>query len=151
MHDTLELKGILKYIFQTLNKTQLNIKDVTNILFLIEWEFVKLTNYRLFYYKWTNDLESNIKLIRQDINNTNLNILINNKYELIYLCDSDYKLTTYMKKAIDSIKDYDLLLAKTEFYFLEKLPFDLFYNVNCYNVKEIDIEILVKRKENKEY
>ena len=76
MHDILELKGILKYIFQTLNKTQLKIKDVTNILFLIEWEFVKLTNYRLFYYKWTNDLESNIKLIRQDINNANLNILI---------------------------------------------------------------------------
>lgn len=151
MNDVEEFKGILKYIFNTLNIKSINIKELTNLLFLIEWEFIKLAKYRLFLYKWTNSSEENIRLVREDIKRCNLNILINNKYELIYYCESDYKLTTYIVKSINKIKDYELVLNRSEYYFIEKLPFDLWYDLNKLNVKFLDIEELVRKKENKEY
>lgn len=151
MNDILELKGILKYIFKILNLKSVNIKDLTNILFLIEWEFIKISKYRLFNYKWTNSLENNINLIRNDIKKCNLEIISHNRYEMIYYCESDYKLTNYINKSIEKIKDYELILNKSEFYFLDKLPFDLFYKNDKLEFINIDIEELVRKKENKEY
>lgn len=151
MNDISELKGILKYIFKTLNLRSIKIKELTNILFLIEWEFVKKTKYRLFNYQWTNNLEENIKLIREDIKKSDITYLTNNKHELIYYCESDYKLSSYIIQSIDNIEDYELILNKSEYYFLEKLPFDLFYK-NCkLEYVKIDVEDLVRKKENKEY
>lgn len=151
MNDILELKGILKYIFKILNLKSINIKDLTNILFLIEWEFIKISKYRLFNYKWTNSLENNIGLIRNDLKKCNLEIISHNRYEMIYYCESDYKLTNYINKSIEKIKDYELILNKSEFYFLDKLPFDLFYKNDKLEFINIDIEELVRKKENKEY
>lgn len=146
-----EFKGIIKEIYKTLNISYLNIKDLANILYLVEWNFINYTNYRLFYYEWTNCQETNIKLIRKNIVENNIKHVYNYRYEDIYITDSDYKLSTYIKLSIAKIKEYEMLLNKSEFYFYETLPFDLFYDINKQKISSLDIINLVNRKNNKEY
>lgn len=151
MGDKNELKAIIKEIYKVLNLGYLNIKDLTNILYLVEWNFVNNTGYRLFYYNWTNCQESNIKQIRKDIIENNIKYVYNYRYEDIYITKTEYKISSYIKLSIDKIKKLDMLLNKTEFYFYETLPFDLFYDTNKQKVSDIDIVNLVNRKNNKEY
>ncbi len=149
MFDKEEINEIIEYIKNTLNLSYINIKDVSNIFFLIEWNFIKKTDYRLFNFTWTNNLSENIKIIKNGLIKNNFELQAHTRYENIITNKNDYKLTSYIKKSIEEVLLLEDLINKSEFYFLELLPFDLSYNQKI--VKNIDIEELVKKKENKEY
>ena len=64
MFENNEINAIINEIKKNLNIYEINLKDITNILFLLEWNFINKTEYRLFNIKWKNETSENINIIR---------------------------------------------------------------------------------------
>ena len=132
------------------NIDEINLKDITNILFLLEWNFINKTEYRLFNIKWKNEASENINIIRNFLLEHEIELKQETRFETIKTKNIEHKLTTYIKKSIEEVISLEDLLNKSEFYFLETLPLDLSI-LKIKKIIDIDIEDLLKRKKNKEY
>ena len=150
MFENNEINAIINEIKKNLNIHEINLKDITNILFLLEWNFIKKTEYRLFNINWKNEANENINIIRNFLLEHEIELKQETRFETIKTKNIEHKLTTYIKKAIEEVTNLDDLLNKSEFYFLETLPLDLSI-LKIKKIIDIDIEDLLKRKKNKEY
>lgn len=150
MFENNEINAIINEIKKNLNIHEINLKDITNILFLLEWNFIKETEYRLFNINWKNEANENINTIRNYLLKHEIELKQETRFETIKTKNIEHKLTTYIKKAIEEVTNLDDLLNKSEFYFLEILPLDLSI-LKIKKIIDINIEDLLKRKKNKEY
>jgi hypothetical protein len=145
-----EINAIINEIKKNLNIHEINLKDITNILFLLEWNFINKTEYRLFNIKWKNETSENINIIRNFLLEHEIELKQETRFETIKTKNTEHKLTAYIKKSIEEVISLEDLLNKSEFYFLETLPLDLSI-LKIKKIIDIDIEDLLKRKKNKEY
>lgn len=150
MFENNEINAIINEIKKKLNIYEINLKDITNILFLLEWNFIKKTEYRLFNINWKNEASENINIIRNFLLEHEIELKQETRFETIKTKNIEHKLTTYIKKSIEEVISLEDLLNKSEFYFLETLPLDLSI-LKIKKIIDIDIEDLLKRKKNKEY
>lgn len=150
MFENNEINAIINEIKKNLNIHEINLKDITNILFLLEWNFIKKTEYRLFNINWKNEASENINIIRNFLLEHEIELKQETRFETIKTKNIEHKLTTYIKKSIEEVISLEDLLNKSEFYFLETLPLDLSI-LKIKKIIDIDIEDLLKRKKNKEY
>ncbi len=150
MFENNEINAIINEIKKNLNIHEINLKDITNILFLLEWNFIKKTEYRLFNIKWKNETSENINIIRNFLLEHEIELKQETRFETIKTKNTEHKLTAYIKKSIEEVISLEDLLNKSEFYFLETLPLDLSI-LKIKKIIDIDIEDLLKRKKNKEY
>lgn len=150
MFEREEVVSIIAKIKKDLNLRDMNLKDLTNALLLVEWNFITYTGYRLFNFQWTNNQSTNINTVKKTLIENGFKLKSNVRYETIEIENVDYKLSTYINKSIEELDLYEDFLNKSEFYFLNLLPFELaYYNVK--SIQDIDLEKLVERKKNKEY
>ncbi len=150
MFENNEINAIINEIKKNLNIHEINLKDITNILFLLEWNFINKTEYRLFNIKWKNETSENINIIRNFLLEHEIELKQETRFETIKTKNTEHKLTAYIKKSIEEVISLEDLLNKSEFYFLETLPLDLSI-LKIKKIIDIDIEDLLKRKKNKEY
>ena len=150
MFENNEINAIINEIKKKLNIYEINWKDITNILFLLEWNFINKTEYRLFNIKWKNEASENINIIRNFLLEHEIELKQETRFETIKTKNTEHKLTSYIKKSIEDVISLEDLLNKSEFYFLETLPLDLSI-LKIKKIIDIDIEDLLKRKKNKEY
>ncbi len=150
MFENNEINAIINEIKKNLNIHEINLKDITNILFLLEWNFINKTEYRLFNIKWKNEASENINIIRNFLLKHEIELKQETRFETIKTKNTEHKLTAYIKKSIEEVTILEDLLNKSEFYFLETLPLDLSI-LKIKKIIDIDIEDLLKRKKNKEY
>lgn len=150
MFENNEINAIINEIKKKLNIYEINLKDITNILFLLEWNFINKTEYRLFNIKWKNEASENINIIRNFLLEHEIELKQETRFETIKTKNTEHKLTAYIKKSIEEVISLEDLLNKSEFYFLETLPLDLSI-LKIKKTIDIDIEDLLKRKKNKEY
>lgn len=150
MFESNEINAIINEIKKKLNIYEINLKDITNILFLLEWNFINKTEYRLFNIKWKNEASENINIIRNFLLEHEIELKQETRFETIKTKNTEHKLTAYIKKSIEEVTILEDLLNKSEFYFLETLPLDLSI-LKIKKTIDIDIEDLLKRKKNKEY
>lgn len=150
MFESNEINAIINEIKKKLNIYEINLKDITNILFLLEWNFINKTEYRLFNIKWKNEASENINIIRNFLLEHEIELKQETRFETIKTKNTEHKLTAYIKKSIEEVISLEDLLNKSEFYFLETLPLDLSI-LKIKKIIDIDIEDLLKRKKNKEY
>lgn len=150
MFESNEINAIINEIKKKLNIYEINLKDITNILFLLEWNFINKTEYRLFNIKWKNEASENINIIRNFLLEHEIELKQETRFETIKTKNTEHKLTAYIKKSIEEVTILEDLLNKSEFYFLETLPLDLSI-LKIKKIIDIDIEDLLKRKKNKEY
>ena len=150
MFENNEINAIINEIKKKLNIDEINLKDITNILFLLEWNFINKTEYRLFNIKWKNEASENINIIRIFLLEHEIELKQETRFETIKTKNTEHKLTAYIKKSIEEVISLEDLLNKSEFYFLETLPLDLSI-LKIKKIIDIDIEDLLKRKKNKEY
>lgn len=150
MFENNEINAIINEIKKKLNIDEINLKDITNILFLLEWNFIKKTEYRLFNINWKNEASENINIIRNFLLEHEIELKQETRFETIKTKNTEHKLTAYIKKSIEEVISLEDLLNKSEFYFLETLPLDLSI-LKIKKIIDIDIEDLLKRKKNKEY
>lgn len=150
MFESNEINAIINEIKKKLNIYEINLKDITNILFLLEWNFINKTEYRLFNIKWKNETSENINIIRNFLLEHEIELKQETRFETIKTKNTEHKLTAYIKKSIEEVISLEDLLNKSEFYFLETLPLDLSI-LKIKKIIDIDIEDLLKRKKNKEY
>lgn len=150
MFENNEINAIINEIKKKLNIYEINLKDITNILFLLEWNFINKTEYRLFNINWKNEASENINIIRNFLLEHEIELKQETRFETIKTKNTEHKLTTYIKKSIEEVISLEDLLNKSEFYFLETLPLDLSI-LKIKKIIDIDIEDLLKRKKNKEY
>lgn len=150
MFENNEINAIINEIKKNLNIHEINLKDITNILFLLEWNFIKKTEYRLFNINWKNEANENINTIRNFLLKHEIELKQETRFETIKTKNTEHKLTAYIKKSIEEVTILEDLLNKSEFYFLETLPLDLSI-LKIKKIIDIDIEDLLKRKKNKEY
>lgn len=150
MFENNEINAIINEIKKNLNIHEINLKDITNILFLLEWNFIKKTEYRLFNINWKNETNENINIIRNFLLKHEIELKQETRFETIKTKNTEHKLTSYIKKSIEEVTILEDLLNKSEFYFLETLPLDLSI-LKIKKIIDIDIEDLLKRKKNKEY
>lgn len=150
MFENNEINAIINEIKKSLNIHEINLKDITNILFLLEWNFINKTEYRLFNIKWKNETSENINIIRNFLLEHEIELKQETRFETIKTKNTEHKLTSYIKKSIEEVTILEDLLNKSEFYFLETLPLDLSI-LKIKKIIDIDIEDLLKRKKNKEY
>lgn len=150
MFENNEINAIINEIKKNLNIHEINLKDITNILFLLEWNFIKKTEYRLFNINWKNETSENINIIRNFLLEHEIELKQETRFETIKTKNTEHKLTAYIKKSIEEVTILEDLLNKSEFYFLETLPLDLSI-LKIKKIIDIDIEDLLKRKKNKEY
>lgn len=150
MFENNEINAIINEIKKKLNIYEINLKDITNILFLLEWNFINKTEYRLFNIKWKNEASENINIIRNFLLEHEIELKQETRFETIKTKNTEHKLTSYIKKSIEDVISLEDLLNKSEFYFLETLPLDLSI-LKIKKIIDIDIEDLLKRKKNKEY
>ena len=150
MFENNEINAIINEIKKNLNIHEINLKDITNILFLLEWNFIKKTEYRLFNINWKNEASENINIIRNFLLEHEIELKQETRFETIKTKNTEHKLTAYIKKSIEEVISLEDLLNKSEFYFLETLPLDLSI-LKIKKIIDIDIEDLLKRKKNKEY
>lgn len=150
MFESNEINAIINEIKKKLNIDEINLKDITNILFLLEWNFINKTEYRLFNIKWKNETSENINIIRNFLLEHEIELKQETRFETIKTKNTEHKLTSYIKKSIEEVTILEDLLNKSEFYFLETLPLDLSI-LKIKKIIDIDIEDLLKRKKNKEY
>ena len=150
MFENNEINAIINEIKKNLNIHEINLKDITNILFLLEWNFIKKTEYRLFNINWKNEANENINIIRNFLLEHEIELKQETRFETIKTKNTEHKLTAYIKKSIEEVTILEDLLNKSEFYFLETLPLDLSI-LKIKKIIDIDIEDLLKRKKNKEY
>ena len=150
MFENNEINAIINEIKKKLNIDEINLKDITNILFLLEWNFINKTEYRLFNIKWKNETSENINIIRNFLLEHEIELKQETRFETIKTKNTEHKLTAYIKKSIEDVISLEDLLNKSEFYFLETLPLDLSI-LKIKKIIDIDIEDLLKRKKNKEY
>lgn len=150
MFENNEINAIINEIKKKLNIDEINLKDITNILFLLEWNFINKTEYRLFNIKWKNETSENINIIRNFLLEHEIELKQETRFETIKTKNTEHKLTAYIKKSIEEVISLEDLLNKSEFYFLETLPLDLSI-LKIKKIIDIDIEDLLKRKKNKEY
>lgn len=150
MFENNEINAIINEIKKNLNIHEINLKDITNILFLLEWNFINKTEYRLFNIKWKNETSENINIIRNFLLEHEIELKQETRFETIKTKNTEHKLTAYIKKSIEEVTILEDLLNKSEFYFLETLPLDLSI-LKIKKIIDIDIEDLLKRKKNKEY
>ena len=150
MFENNEINAIINEIKKNLNIHEINLKDITNILFLLEWNFIKKTEYRLFNINWKNEANENINTIRNFLLKHEIELKQETRFETIKTKNTEHKLTAYIKKSIEEVISLEDLLNKSEFYFLETLPLDLSI-LKIKKIIDIDIEDLLKRKKNKEY
>lgn len=150
MFENNEINAIINEIKKNLNIHEINLKDITNILFLLEWNFINKTEYRLFNIKWKNETSENINIIRNFLLKHEIELKQETRFETIKTKNTEHKLTAYIKKSIEEVISLEDLLNKSEFYFLETLPLDLSI-LKIKKIIDIDIEDLLKRKKNKEY
>ena len=150
MFENNEINAIINEIKKKLNIHEINLKDITNILFLLEWNFIKKTEYRLFNINWKNETSENINIIRNFLLEHEIELKQETRFETIKTKNTEHKLTAYIKKSIEEVISLEDLLNKSEFYFLETLPLDLSI-LKIKKIIDIDIEDLLKRKKNKEY
>lgn len=150
MFENNEINAIINEIKKKLNIYEINLKDITNILFLLEWNFINKTEYRLFNIKWKNEASENINIIRNFLLEHEIELKQETRFETIKTKNTEHKLTAYIKKSIEEVISLEDLLNKSEFYFLETLPLDLSI-LKIKKIIDIDIEDLLKRKKNKEY
>ena len=150
MFENNEINAIINEIKKNLNIHEINLKDITNILFLLEWNFINKTEYRLFNINWKNEASENITTIRNFLLKHEIELKQETRFEAIKTKNIEHKLTTYIKKSIEEVTILEDLLNKSEFYFLEILPLDLSI-LKIKKIIDIDIEDLLKRKKNKEY
>ncbi len=150
MFENNEINAIINEIKKKLNIYEINLKDITNILFLLEWNFINKTEYRLFNIKWKNETSENINIIRNFLLEHEIELKQETRFETIKTKNTEHKLTAYIKKSIEEVISLEDLLNKSEFYFLETLPLDLSI-LKIKKIIDIDIEDLLKRKKNKEY
>lgn len=150
MFESNEINAIINEIKKKLNIYEINLKDITNILFLLEWNFINKTEYRLFNIKWKNETSENINIIRNFLLEHEIELKQETRFETIKTKNTEHKLTAYIKKSIEEVTILEDLLNKSEFYFLETLPLDLSI-LKIKKTIDIDIEDLLKRKKNKEY
>lgn len=150
MFESNEINAIINEIKKKLNIYEINLKDITNILFLLEWNFINKTEYRLFNIKWKNETSENINIIRNFLLEHEIELKQETRFETIKTKNTEHKLTAYIKKSIEEVTILEDLLNKSEFYFLETLPLDLSI-LKIKKIIDIDIEDLLKRKKNKEY
>ncbi len=150
MFENNEINAIINEIKKSLNIHEINLKDITNILFLLEWNFINKTEYRLFNIKWKNETSENINIIRNFLLEHEIELKQETRFETIKTKNTEHKLTAYIKKSIEEVISLEDLLNKSEFYFLETLPLDLSI-LKIKKIIDIDIEDLLKRKKNKEY
>lgn len=150
MFENNEINAIINEIKKNLNIHEINLKDITNILFLLEWNFINKTEYRLFNIKWKNEASENINIIRNFLLEHEIELKQETRFETIKTKNTEHKLTAYIKKSIEEVTILEDLLNKSEFYFLETLPLDLSI-LKIKKIIDIDIEDLLKRKKNKEY
>lgn len=150
MFENNEINAIINEIKKNLNIHEINLKDITNILFLLEWNFIKKTEYRLFNINWKNEANENINTIRNYLLKHEIELKQETRFETIKTKNTEHKLTAYIKKSIEEVTILEDLLNKSEFYFLETLPLDLSI-LKIKKIIDIDIEDLLKRKKNKEY
>lgn len=150
MFENNEINAIINEIKKSLNIHEINLKDITNILFLLEWNFIKKTEYRLFNINWKNEASENINIIRNFLLEHEIELKQETRFETIKTKNTEHKLTAYIKKSIEEVISLEDLLNKSEFYFLETLPLDLSI-LKIKKIIDIDIEDLLKRKKNKEY
>ncbi len=150
MFENNEINAIINEIKKNLNIHEINLKDITNILFLLEWNFINKTEYRLFNINWKNETNENINIIRNFLLKHEIELKQETRFETIKTKNTEHKLTAYIKKSIEEVTILEDLLNKSEFYFLETLPLDLSI-LKIKKIIDIDIEDLLKRKKNKEY
>lgn len=150
MFENNEINAIINEIKKKLNIYEINLKDITNILFLLEWNFINKTEYRLFNINWKNEASENINIIRNFLLEHEIELKQETRFETIKTKNTEHKLTAYIKKSIEEVISLEDLLNKSEFYFLETLPLDLSI-LKIKKIIDIDIEDLLKRKKNKEY
>ncbi len=150
MFENNEINAIINEIKKSLNIHEINLKDITNILFLLEWNFINKTEYRLFNINWKNEASENINIIRNFLLEHEIELKQETRFETIKTKNTEHKLTAYIKKSIEEVISLEDLLNKSEFYFLETLPLDLSI-LKIKKIIDIDIEDLLKRKKNKEY
>lgn len=150
MFENNEINAIINEIKKKLNIYEINLKDITNILFLLEWNFINKTEYRLFNINWKNETNENINIIRNFLLKHEIELKQETRFETIKTKNTEHKLTSYIKKSIEEVTILEDLLNKSEFYFLETLPLDLSI-LKIKKIIDIDIEDLLKRKKNKEY
>lgn len=150
MFENNEINAIINEIKKKLNIHEINLKDITNILFLLEWNFINKTEYRLFNINWKNETNENINIIRNFLLEHEIELKQETRFETIKTKNTEHKLTAYIKKSIEEVTILEDLLNKSEFYFLETLPLDLSI-LKIKKIIDIDIEDLLKRKKNKEY
>ena len=150
MFENNEINAIINEIKKNLNIHEINLKDITNILFLLEWNFINKTEYRLFNINWKNETNENIITIRNFLLKHEIELKQETRFETIKTKNTEHKLTAYIKKSIEEVTILEDLLNKSEFYFLETLPLDLSI-LKIKKIIDIDIEDLLKRKKNKEY
>ena len=150
MFENNEINAIINEIKKKLNIDEINLKDITNILFLLEWNFINKTEYRLFNIKWKNETSENINIIRNFLLEHEIELKQETRFETIKTKNTEHKLTAYIKKSIEEGISLEDLLNKSEFYLLETLPLDLSI-LKIKKIIDIDIEDLLKRKKNKEY
>lgn len=150
MFENNEINAIINEIKKKLNIYEINLKDITNILFLLEWNFINKTEYRLFNINWKNEASENINIIRNFLLKHEIELKQETRFETIKTKNTEHKLTAYIKKSIEEVTILEDLLNKSEFYFLETLPLDLSI-LKIKKIIDIDIEDLLKRKKNKEY
>lgn len=150
MFENNEINAIINEIKKKLNIHEINLKDITNILFLLEWNFINKTEYRLFNINWKNETNENIITIRNFLLKHEIELKQETRFETIKTKNTEHKLTAYIKKSIEEVISLEDLLNKSEFYFLETLPLDLSI-LKIKKIIDIDIEDLLKRKKNKEY
>lgn len=150
MFENNEINAIINEIKKSLNIHEINLKDITNILFLLEWNFINKTEYRLFNINWKNEASENINIIRNFLLEHEIELKQETRFETIKTKNTEHKLTAYIKKSIEVVISLEDLLNKSEFYFLETLPLDLSI-LKIKKIIDIDIEDLLKRKKNKEY
>jgi hypothetical protein len=117
-----EINAIINEIKKKLNIYEINLKDITNILFLLEWNFINKTEYRLFNINWKNEASENINIIRNFLLEHEIELKQETRFETIKTKNTEHKLTAYIKKSIEEVISLEDLLNKSEFYFLETLP-----------------------------
>ena len=98
MFENNEINAIINEIKKNLNIHEINLKDITNILFLLEWNFIKKTEYRLFNINWKNETNENINIIRNFLLEHEIELKQETRFETIKTKNIEHKLTTYIKK-----------------------------------------------------
>lgn len=157
--ERIEAYKIINTILFKLKKDKIDIKLLTNILFLVEWKFIEYTDYRLFNIKWSTDIYKNALNVKNFLERLNIELIREKNSIYIYLDEEIGYTNGYIKKSIDMLNNYsnnelvydDDIELKSDNFFLSLLPINMFKKHIDNNFEEFDILELFKSKKSKVY